>query len=80
MKAGKKSGPRLTNVEFVTNMMEFSQHGRAWLRSSSSKAIRKWSGAGCRGWNRPKVDSPMISGQAWVGVAREIQQKLQERK
>jgi hypothetical protein len=67
-----------TNVEFVTNMMEFSKYG-ALSQIFILEAIRNWSELVAKG-DPAKLDSPMISGQAWVGVAKEIQQKIQDRK
>lgn len=66
-----------TNVEFVTNLMEFSRYG-ALAQIFVLDALDKWSKkiSECE---PAQVDSAMINGQAWVGVAKEIQEKLNAR-
>jgi hypothetical protein len=66
-----------TNVEFVTRMMEFSNYG-ALAQLFILESIRNWSELVAKA-DPVKVDSPMISGQAWVGVAKEIQEKMTAR-
>jgi hypothetical protein len=72
----RKNQPE-TNVEFVTRIMEFSNYG-ALAQLFVLEAIRNWSDLVAKA-DPVNVDSPMISGQAWVGVAREIKQKLEAR-
>lgn len=67
-----------TNVEFVTQLMEFSRFG-ALAQIFVIDALDKWS-AKVAAANPADVDSALINGEAWVGVAREIQQKLKDRK
>jgi hypothetical protein len=66
-----------TNVEFVTNMMEFSKYGPL-AQLFILEAIRNWSELVAKA-DPVKVDSPMISGKAWVGVAREINENMESR-
>jgi hypothetical protein len=66
-----------TNVEFVTRMMEFSNYG-ALAQLFILESIRNWADLVAKA-DPVKVDSPMISGQAWVGVASEIKAKLEAR-
>jgi hypothetical protein len=66
-----------TNVEFVTRIMEFSNYG-ALAQLFVLEALRNWADI-VAGTDPAKVDTPMISGHAWVGVAREIKAKLEER-
>ena len=66
-----------TNVEFVTRMMEFSNYGPL-AQLFILEAIRNWSELVAKA-DPVKVDSPMISGQAWIGVAREIKEKMEAR-
>lgn len=67
-----------TNVEFVTKLMEFSKYG-ALAQLFVIDALDKWSKkiSEC---DPAQVDTALISGAAWVGVAKEIQQKIEERK
>lgn len=67
-----------TNVQFVSDMMEFSRYG-ALAQIFVIDALDKWSKkiSEC---DPAQVDSAMINGEAWVGVAKEIQQKIAERK
>jgi hypothetical protein len=72
----RKNQPE-TNVEFVTRLMEFSNYG-ALAQIFVIEALRRWSDLVAEA-EPAKVDSPMISGHAWVGVAKEIKAKLEER-
>ncbi|MEH2517420.1 hypothetical protein V1279_002993 [Bradyrhizobium sp. AZCC 1610] len=72
----RKNQPE-TNVEFVTRLMEFSNYG-ALAQIFVIEALRRWSDLVADA-EPAKVDSPMISGHAWVGVAKEIKAKLEER-
>ena len=67
-----------TNVEFVTNMMEFSRFG-ALAQVFIIQAIDQYSKRVAEA-DPATIDGGFISGQAWVGVAKEIQQKLEARK
>lgn len=61
-----------TNVEFVTELMEFSNHG-ALSQVFIIEAIRRYAEA-CS--ERRISDNGFISPDAWQGVAREIRDKL----
>ncbi|WP_439357888.1 hypothetical protein [Bradyrhizobium sp. DASA03007] len=67
-----------TNVQFVTDLMEFSRYG-ALAQVFVIDALDKWSKK-ISEVDPAQVDSAMINGEAWVGVAKEIQQKIEERK
>lgn len=66
-----------TNIEFVTRIMDFSNYGPL-TQLFILEAIRNWSDLVAEA-DPSKVDTPMISGHAWVGVAREIKAKLEDR-
>jgi hypothetical protein len=66
-----------TNVEFVTRMMEFSNYG-ALAQLFILDALDKWSKKVAAA-DPADIGSPLISGHAWVGVAKEIQAKFATR-
>ena len=66
-----------TNVAFVKRMMEFSKYGPL-AQLFVLDALEKWSNI-IADTDPAKVDSPLISGEAWVAVAKEIKSKLAER-
>jgi hypothetical protein len=72
----KRKRPK-TNVEFVKHLMEYSNYGPL-AQLFILDAIAKWADIIDQTDPR-KVDSAMISGDAWVGVAREIKAKLEQR-
>lgn len=61
-----------TNVEFVTELMEFSRHG-ALSQIFVITAIQKYAEA-CS--ERRISDNSFIDPDAWQGVAREIRDKM----
>lgn len=69
----------MTNVEFVTDLMEFSKFGgvaQVFVIDALAKFSKRVAEAA------PEEFSDMggfISGEAWQGVAREIQQKIEAR-
>ncbi len=66
-----------TNVDFVTRLMEFSNYGPL-AQLFVLEALRNWSDLVAKA-DPAKVDSAMISGHAWVGVAKEIKAKIEKR-
>lgn len=63
-----------TNVEFVTDLMEFSRYG-ALAQVFVIEALRRY--AFQVSIADPKLlDSPGLSGAAWVAVGKEIDAKL----
>jgi hypothetical protein len=66
-----------TNVEFVARIMEFSNYGPL-AQLFVIDALDKWSKKVAEA-DPADIESPMISGHAWVGVAREIQAKIEKR-
>jgi hypothetical protein len=68
---------RQDNITFVRDLMNNSQYG-ALAQLFVLDALDKWSEMVAK-TDPEKVDNGMISGHAWVGVAKEIQQKLNVR-
>lgn len=66
-----------TNEEIVLNIMSFSKHG-ALAQAFVIDALTKWSAIIAKE-DPAKFDSPMMNGNAWVGVAKEISDKLAEK-
>ncbi|WP_428840874.1 hypothetical protein [Comamonas kerstersii] len=65
---------QMTNVEFVADIMEFSRYGalaQAFVIEALQRHAERIAAA-----NPKAMDSPGLSGSAWVGVAREIRTKL----
>jgi hypothetical protein len=67
-----------TNIEFVTRIMDFSNYGPL-AQLFILEAIRNWSELVAKA-DPVKMDTPIFSGHAWVGVAKEIKAKLEERR
>lgn len=67
-----------TNVQFVKDIMEFSRYG-ALAQVFVIDALDKWSKK-ISEVDPAQVDSAMVNGEAWVGVAKEIQEKLNARR
>jgi hypothetical protein len=66
-----------TNVEFVTNLMEFSRYGglvQVFVIQALDQYSKRVSEA-----DPATLNNGFISGEAWVGIAKEIQRKLEER-
>jgi hypothetical protein len=66
-----------TNLEFVARIMEFSNYGPL-AQLFVIDALDKWSQKVSEA-DPADIESAMISGHAWVGVAREIQAKFAKR-
>ncbi|MGO4302231.1 hypothetical protein [Cupriavidus sp. RAF12] len=67
---------RKTNIEAVVDLMSISQYG-AIAQLFVVDALCKHAEAVAKA-DPAKLDSPMLSGKAWVGVAKEIQFKLNQ--
>jgi hypothetical protein len=65
------------NISFVSDLMNHSQYG-ALAQLFVLDALDKWSQKVSKAAPN-EVDTGLISGQAWVGVAKEIQDKLNAR-
>lgn len=63
-----------TNVEFVTDLMEFSRYG-ALAQVFVIEALRRYAFQVSIA-DPKRLDSPGLSGAAWVGVGQEIDAKL----
>lgn len=68
-----------TNVEFVTNMMDFSKYG-ALAQLFVLHAIEQTAKIVSEVDPETIDNNALISGHAWVGVAKEIKRKIEERK
>jgi len=67
---------RQTNEQFLTEIMRFSRYGalsQAFVMEALSRYAEEVSKA-----DPKSCDTPMLSGAAWVGVAKEIRDKLNE--
>jgi len=67
----------MTNTAFVQSLMDHSKYG-AFAQLFVMDALDKWSELVAKG-DPATLDTPFISGHAWVGVASEIQEKMKER-
>ncbi|MGJ7570917.1 hypothetical protein ACSFBX_10320 [Variovorax sp. RB2P76] len=65
------------NVEFVTELMEFSAHG-ALIQAFVMQALEQYSKR-VAAMDPEALDTPMVSGHAWHGCAVEVRDKLAER-
>lgn len=67
---------RLTNEEFVTDLMSFSSFG-GLCQVFVIEAIRRYADQVAAA-DPAAVDTQFLSGAAWVGVAKEIKAKVYE--
>lgn len=73
----RKAPKNETNVEFVTKLMEFSNHGPL-AQLFVLDALEKWSKI-IASKDASDLDSPMICGAAWKSTAQEINDKINAR-
>ncbi|MCY1207047.1 hypothetical protein D3C87_358670 [compost metagenome] len=66
-----------TNVEFVTELMEFSAHG-ALIQAFVMQALEQYARRVAE-TDPQALDTPMVSGRAWHGCAVEVRDKLARR-
>lgn len=66
-----------TNIEFLNDAMTFSRFGPL-AQVFVMQAVEKYANAVIQA-GPEAVDSPMISGEAWVGVAAELKEKFERR-
>jgi hypothetical protein len=66
-----------TNVEFVTELMEFSAHG-ALIQAFVLQALQQYAQR-VAAMDPQALDTPMVSGHAWHGCAVEVRDKLARR-
>lgn len=64
----------MTNIEKVTYIMSYSNYG-ALAQMFVMEALLRWSDLVVKA-DAKKVDNGLISGEAWIGVAKEIQNAL----
>jgi hypothetical protein len=65
----------MTNIEKVTHIMSYSNYG-ALAQMFVMEALHKWSGIISKA-SPEQVDNGFVNGEAWIGVAKEIQKALQ---
>jgi hypothetical protein len=65
----------MTNIEKVTHIMSYSNYG-ALAQMFVMDALHKWSAIVSRA-SPKEVDNGFVNGEAWIGVAMEIQKALQ---
>ncbi|MCY1228384.1 hypothetical protein D9M72_406950 [compost metagenome] len=63
-----------TNVEFVTELMEYSAHG-ALIQAFVMQALEQYAQR-VAAMDPEALDTPMVSGHAWHGCAVEVRDKL----
>ncbi|GER21428.1 hypothetical protein [Variovorax boronicumulans] len=66
-----------TNVEFVTELMEFSTHD-ALIQAFVMQALEQYAKR-VAATNPEALNTPMVSGHAWHGCTLEVQRKLKQR-
>lgn len=66
-----------TNVEFVTDLMEFSAHG-GLIQVFVMQALEQYA-MRVAAMDPEALDTPMVSGRAWHGCAVEVRDKLARR-
>lgn len=64
----------MTNIEKLKHIMTFSAYG-ALAQCFVMEALHKWSGL-IRKANPDDISNGLISGEAWIGVANEIHERL----
>ena len=65
----------MTNVEKVTHIMSYSKYG-ALAQLFVMDALHKWTDIISKA-SPEQISNGFIDGEAWIGVAREIQATLQ---
>lgn len=73
------TGQRPTNVEAITEIMEFSRYGalaQMFVMDALSKQARAVADAPPESFTGEAWEKGLISGPAWQAVAREIADKL----
>lgn len=65
----------MTNIEKVTHIMTYSNYG-ALAQMFVMDALHQWSGIISKA-SPEQVDNGFVSGEAWIGVASEIQKVMQ---
>jgi hypothetical protein len=74
----KLNKKRQTNVEFITELMEFSNHGamaQLFIMDALKKVANHVASIPLEEL-RKEFDGSMVSADAWHGVAKEISQKF----
>lgn len=74
----KNSKCPLTNVEFVKDLMEFSNYG-ALAQMFVMDALAKWSDRVSKADLAQFGSASIVSPEAWIGVAKEIKAKIDDR-
>lgn len=76
-KLKNKPVKRLTNVELVTEIMEYSERG-ALIQAFVIEALCNYSER-VKAAGPSKFDNMLMSGEAWVGCAEEVLTKINTR-
>lgn len=71
------AGMQSTNVEFVTDLMEFSAHG-GLIQVFVMRALQQYA-MRVAAMTPEALDTSMVSGHAWHGCAVEVRDKLARR-
>lgn len=66
-----------TNVEFVTELMEYSAHG-ALIQAFVMQALEQYARR-VAAMDPQTLDTPLVSGHAWHGWAMEARDKFAKR-
>ena len=66
-----------TNVEFVTELMEFSAYG-GLIQAFVMQALEQYAQR-VAAMDPEALDTPMVRGRAWHGCAVEVRDKLAKR-
>lgn len=72
-----KKEKRKTNVQIVTDLMEVSRYG-ALSQMFVIDALTKWSAKVAASKPSDYPADGLVDGRAWIGVAKEIQDRLNE--
>ena len=69
-----------SNIEFLCDVMNYSQHG-AMMQMFVMEALRRYADQCVEGEQEilEGMEGTMFSGPAWVGCAKEIQEKMREK-
>ena len=72
--AGAEAPQRLTNEEFVSDLMNYSRFG-GLVQVFVIEAIRHYAETMASA-DPAKFDNDLLNGKAWIGVAQEVKAKL----
>ena len=73
----REPGMHSSNVEFITDLMEFSAHG-GLIQVFVMQALEQYA-MRVAAMTPEALDTPIVSGHAWHGCAVEVRDKLARR-